>query len=133
MSMQERIRLPLSRRFVFVLALAVGGSTPACRGHANGTPKTPAEGVRDGLGRVVTIPAPPRRIVTLAPNATDTIAALGIGDRLVGVSDFCLPPPEAKEVRRSMSGQAPESARVPEAGARTTAVLGFQPMFCTRL
>jgi len=100
MSMQERIRLPLSRRFVFVLALAVGGSTPACRGHANGTPKTPAEGVRDGLGRVVTIPAPPRRIVTLAPNATDTIAALGIGDRLVGVSDFCQPPAEAKEVRR---------------------------------
>ena len=56
--------------------------------------------MRDGLGRAVVLRGPPRRIVTLAPNATDTIAALGLGDRLVGVSDFCEPPPEAKEVRR---------------------------------
>src|SRR6185436_1225305 len=76
------------------LAAGCGRST----GRA-GAPE-PAAGVRDGLGRAVVLRGPPRRIVTLAPNATDTIAALGLGDRLVGVSDFCEPPPEAKEVRR---------------------------------
>ena len=62
-------------------------------------PGQPGE-VRDGLGRRVEIRGTPRRIVTLAPNATDTIAALGLGSRLVGVSDFCDPPPEAGNVRR---------------------------------
>lgn len=35
---------------------------------------------------------PPRRIVTLAPNAAEMIAAIGLADRIVGVSDFCVYP-----------------------------------------
>jgi iron complex transport system substrate-binding protein len=57
--------------------------------------------VHDGLGRAVSLgTARPSRIVSLAPSATDTLAALGAGSRLVGVSDFCHPPPEAGKVRR---------------------------------
>jgi iron complex transport system substrate-binding protein len=42
----------------------------------------------------------PRRIVTLSPNLTETVFALGCGDRLVGVSDFCDYPEEAKKKQR---------------------------------
>jgi iron complex transport system substrate-binding protein len=86
---------------VLGLALALAWSAAGCRRDApEETGSSTGVGIRDGLGRVVALKAPPRRIVSLAPNATDTIAALGLGDRLVGVSDFCQPPPEAKEVRR---------------------------------
>jgi iron complex transport system substrate-binding protein len=71
---------------------------------ACGAPHTvdgPGPVVHDGLGRAVTLgTGHPSRIVSLAPNATDTLAALGAGARLVGVSDFCHPPPEARDVRR---------------------------------
>ncbi len=43
-------------------------------------------------------PLPPercRRIVSLAPSATEALFALGLGDRVVGVSRFCDYPPEA--------------------------------------
>ncbi len=36
----------------------------------------------------------PQRIVTIAPNAAEMIAALGAADRIVGVSSFCVYPPE---------------------------------------
>lgn len=36
----------------------------------------------------------PMRIVTLAPNAAEMIAAIGLADRIVGVSDFCVYPEE---------------------------------------
>jgi iron complex transport system substrate-binding protein len=72
----------------------------ACREHLAPGP-APGRVVRDGLGRSVTLPvARPSRIVSLAPSATDTLAAIGAGARLVGVSDFCHPPPEARGARR---------------------------------
>ncbi len=43
---------------------------------------------------------PPRRIVCLAPNITETVFALGAGDRVVGVTDFCDYPPAARERTR---------------------------------
>jgi iron complex transport system substrate-binding protein len=39
--------------------------------------------------------ASPARIVSTAPNITEILYALGLGDRIVGVSDFCDYPPEA--------------------------------------
>ncbi|MGI5831832.1 MAG: ABC transporter substrate-binding protein [Thermoguttaceae bacterium] len=41
---------------------------------------------------------PPRRIVSVVPSVTETLFALGLGDRVVGVSDFCRYPPEAREL-----------------------------------
>lgn len=40
------------------------------------------------------------RIISLAPNLTEMIFALGRNDQLIGVTDYCLYPPEAKEIRR---------------------------------
>ena len=56
--------------------------------------------VKDETGRVVRIPQPVRRIVSLAPSVTETLFALGLGDRLVGDTDFCDYPPEAKQKAR---------------------------------
>lgn len=39
----------------------------------------------------------PKRIVSLAPSITETIYALGVQDRLVGVTKFCNYPPEAQK------------------------------------
>jgi len=54
--------------------------------------------VRDDRGVVVTLAAPARRIVTLAPHLAEIAFAAGAGDRLVGVSNFSDFPPEAKRV-----------------------------------
>jgi len=37
-----------------------------------------------------------RRIVSLAPNITETLFALGLGDRIVGVTRYCTYPPAAR-------------------------------------
>src|SRR5262245_56626118 len=79
---------------------AVLGAGLACAGRETGAAAA-GRVDHDGLGRAVTLAeARPARIVTLAPNATDTLAALGAGARLVGVSDCCHPPPEASGARR---------------------------------
>ena len=42
-------------------------------------------------------PVIPKRIITIAPNSAEIICALGACDRIVGVSKFCVHPPELKE------------------------------------
>ncbi|MBN1692165.1 MAG: cobalamin-binding protein [Dehalococcoidales bacterium] len=52
--------------------------------------------ITDHFGRVVTIEnTNPQRIVSLAPSNTEILFALGLGDRIVGVTDYCNYPPEA--------------------------------------
>lgn len=41
--------------------------------------------------------AVPQRIISLAPSATEVLFALGLGDRVCGVTRYCSYPPEAKE------------------------------------
>jgi iron complex transport system substrate-binding protein len=50
----------------------------------------------DQTGRTLTLPAPPRRIVSLVPSVTEVLYAIGAESLLVGVTDFCDYPPEAK-------------------------------------
>jgi iron complex transport system substrate-binding protein len=40
------------------------------------------------------------RIVSLAPSATEMLFLLGVGDRLIGATDYCDYPPEAKRIER---------------------------------
>ena len=51
--------------------------------------------VRDMLDRHVAVLDRPLRIVSLAPSLTETVYALGAGDRLVGVTDYCDYPADA--------------------------------------
>jgi iron complex transport system substrate-binding protein len=61
-----------------------------------GTLPAAAFTARDMLGRDVTLAAPPRRIVSLVPSVTEILYALNAESLLVGVTDFCDFPPEAR-------------------------------------
>jgi len=53
----------------------------------------------DDEGTAVKLTAEPHKIVSLTPSATETLYALGVGDRVVGkVEDLSLYPPEAAAV-----------------------------------
>ena len=52
------------------------------------------------LGKEVEVPDEPQRIVSLAPAITETLYAIGYGDRVVGVSFFCDKPPEVSRKPR---------------------------------
>jgi iron complex transport system substrate-binding protein len=54
--------------------------------------------ITDGYGREIEIEKPAEKIISLAPSMTETIFALGAGDRLVGVTTYCNYPEEAKEI-----------------------------------
>ncbi len=43
----------------------------------------------------------PKRIVSLAPSNTEILFALGLKDRIVGVTDYCDYPPEVVEMKKS--------------------------------
>ena len=82
-----------------IALIVLAGVTAALWPRPHG-PKVPEgasgfERVTDDTGRVVAVPQPVRRIVSLGPNLTETLFALGLGDRVVGVTDFCDYPPEA--------------------------------------
>jgi iron complex transport system substrate-binding protein len=59
---------------------------------------TDAKTVVDQLGRHVTIPEKPERIVSLAPSITEIVFALDQGYRLKGVTTYSDFPPEAKKL-----------------------------------
>lgn len=85
---------------VFLLLVSCGESTTP-----QASPETPSPvaafpmTITDDDGAEVTIPAEPERIVTFAPSMTEIVFALGLGDRLVGVSGpFDDYPAEAKDI-----------------------------------
>jgi iron complex transport system substrate-binding protein len=52
----------------------------------------------DSLGRQVVIAREPRRIVSLSPACTELLFAVGVGDRVVGVTSLCDYPLQAREL-----------------------------------
>jgi iron complex transport system substrate-binding protein len=52
------------------------------------------------LWAAVAMAAPPQRIVSVSPNLTEILYGLGVFDRVVGVTDYCTYPPEAKSRER---------------------------------
>jgi len=56
--------------------------------------------VVDDAGRTVEIAKTPQRIISLAPSNTEILFALGLGDKVVGVTDFCDYPEEAKAIEQ---------------------------------
>ncbi|MDR1909966.1 MAG: cobalamin-binding protein [Spirochaetaceae bacterium] len=52
--------------------------------------------ITDVLGREVTVEARPARLVSLSPAITEVLFAIDAGDQIVGVTEYCDYPPEAK-------------------------------------
>lgn len=59
-----------------------------------------AASITDDAGTTVTLNVTPERIVSLSPSNTEILAALGLTDRIVGVTDVCDYPPEVKDIPR---------------------------------
>ncbi len=57
----------------------------------------------DDLGRSIVLQSPAQRIVSLAPSITETLFAVGAGGQVVGVTDYCDYPPEARD-KQSIGG-----------------------------
>jgi len=51
----------------------------------------------DAIQRQVTVPANPRRIVSMAPSVTEILFILGLDEEIVGVTNFCDYPDAAKQ------------------------------------
>ncbi len=68
---------------------------------------------RDASGTLVALPARPARIVSLIPSITELLFALGLEDRIVGVTIFCTEPRE-KVARTAKVGREkdPDLSRI---------------------
>jgi iron complex transport system substrate-binding protein len=76
-----------------------------------GCHERPVATIKDDLQRDVAVPARVRRIVTLAPNLTEMVFAIGAGDRLVGVDDSSNFPAEAKPLPK-VGGMQPSIEKI---------------------
>ncbi|MCC6543491.1 MAG: cobalamin-binding protein [Nitrospirae bacterium] len=56
-----------------------------------------AETFTDGTGRKIELSKRPERIVSLAPNITEILFSLKLGDKIAGVTDLCDYPEEARD------------------------------------
>ncbi|HEX7708779.1 MAG TPA: helical backbone metal receptor [Thermoanaerobaculia bacterium] len=50
--------------------------------------------LRDILGRPLALDMPPQRVVSLVPSITETLFELDAGSAVVGITDFCIFPPD---------------------------------------
>jgi iron complex transport system substrate-binding protein len=68
--------------------------------------------VVDDVGRKVTLPRIPQRIVSIAPGATEMLFAAGAGSRVIATVEFSDEPAEAKKVPRIGDSNAVDMERV---------------------
>jgi len=105
----------LKFNLIFALALIVYAFALSCSSRrevaAPGT-TTEMREVTDEAGKRVRLPVHPQRIVTLAPNLTEIVYAIGAGSRLVGNTTFCDYPPEAKQVTKVGDTLQPNIERI---------------------
>ncbi len=67
--------------------------------------------ITDDTGRAVAVDREPKRVVSLAPSNTEILFALGLGPSVVGVTDFCDYPAEAKD-KPKMGGIKPSLEKI---------------------
>lgn len=81
-----------------ITSIAIAGSFPVT--------------VKDEVNRIVKVTKEPRRIISTAPATTEILFALGLGDKVVGVTTFCNYPEEAKTKEKIGDFQSPNIEKV---------------------
>ncbi|WP_306440174.1 cobalamin-binding protein [Pandoraea anhela] len=71
-----------------------------------------AVSVKDDTGATVTLPAPAKRVVSLAPHATELLFAAGAGDKVVGVVKYSDYPEAAQRLPRVGDNSALDLERI---------------------
>jgi iron complex transport system substrate-binding protein len=90
------IELRSTVRLVFAIIMVIGIALSAAScSTENVTTNNNGIQITDQLGRKVTLNGTPQRIISIAPANTEILFALGLGDKIVGVTDYCNYPPEA--------------------------------------
>jgi iron complex transport system substrate-binding protein len=84
----------------------------ACSHRHYSSSTTNTHEVMDEAGRQVRLPVTIDRVVSLAPNLTEIIYAVGAGDRLVGDTSYCDYPEEAKHVTKIGDTMHPSIERI---------------------
>ena len=84
----------------------------ACRVESTHSTGETFRQVTDDLGRTVRLPLRIERAVSLAPNLTENVFAVGAGDRLVGVTTYCDYPKEALAIEKVGDTQTPNAERI---------------------
>jgi len=87
----SKTKRPDAARFFKPIALLLALIHPAVFLSAQ------ALSIKDDVGNVFIFQSPPRRIISLAPNITEILFDLGLGDRVVGVTRYCDYPAEARK------------------------------------
>jgi iron complex transport system substrate-binding protein len=83
------------------VALAFAGVALALAGRAlGGTAPAAPRAVPDDLGQLVRVRAPPLRIVSLTPGATEMLFAAGAGAQVIATVEYSDQPPAARTIAR---------------------------------
>ena len=92
----------------FVVLVVVGFVLVGC----SPSEPTSAGAFVDDLGRPVSIEEVPHTIVSLAPSNTEILFALGLGDKVVGVTKHCDYPQEASEKQKIGGYSTPDLEKI---------------------
>lgn len=82
---------------ILICAAFAGGYQLSTYSQVGLEPTVTGPTVIDDLGRSVTIPAHPERIISLSGDITEILYAIGAGSQIVGVDKYSTYPPEVKD------------------------------------
>ena len=92
----------------FLVLLSIALTAVACSPATFAPPGT----IVDDLGRAANIERIPQRIISLVPSNTEILFALGLGEKVVGVTEYCNYPPEALSKEKVGGFSTPDIERI---------------------
>ena len=105
----RRRRLATLLALYVVLSFCLFCCATSCRRHER---QPNSRLVADDMGRKVWVAQAPKRLISLAPSVTEILFALGLGDRVVGVTTYCDYPADAAAIEKVGDTQKPNLEKI---------------------